>query len=93
MITESERSRCARCWYLKLVDNLFPKLETGNSVVAAPQDNSPEELTKVKLTAANRRHLKVVIAHEGLLKRNYIITELHALFGLIVLGGEVQVIR
>jgi hypothetical protein len=64
VISEGERCACARGWNLELVNDFLPKLKRAHSLVAAPQDYSFEEFAKIEFTTPNRRHFKVVIAHE-----------------------------
>lgn len=64
VIPQSERCAGTRGWNLKLVYDFLPKLEGADSLVAAPQDYSLEELAEIEFTTPDRRHFKVVIAHE-----------------------------
>lgn len=93
VVPQCERGTRARRRDLKLIDDLFPKLERAHTLVAPSDDHRLKELTKVEFPAADRGHLEVVVAHELLLERDHPVTELDAFLLLVLWVEEFEVAR
>ena len=53
MVPEREACRCATRWNLEFIDDLLPKLEGGDSLVAAANDHGLEELAEVEFSSSD----------------------------------------